>query len=74
MLHPVRRQPRDLSEAGPPLAARLMDFARANLSHVKCPRRIDFRAELPRHDTGKLSKRRLRDEYRATASRPAASG
>jgi long-chain acyl-CoA synthetase len=36
---------------------------RAHLSHVKTPRRIDFRADLPRHDTGKLYKRLLRDEY-----------
>lgn len=56
-------QPRDMAEAGPELAAELSEFARANLSHVKCPRRIDFRAELPRHETGKLYKRLLRDEY-----------
>lgn len=56
-------QPRDPKSAGPELAAELTEFARANLSHVKTPRRIDFRAELPRHDTGKLYKRLLRDEY-----------
>ncbi|WP_425230670.1 acyl-CoA synthetase [Sphingomonas sp.] len=56
-------QPRDMADAGPALAAALDAFARANLSHVKVPRRIDFRAELPRHDTGKLYKRVLRDEY-----------
>jgi long-chain acyl-CoA synthetase len=56
-------QPRDWSEAGPALAAELTEFARANLSHVKTPRRIDFRQELPRHETGKLYKRLLRDEY-----------
>ena len=56
-------QPRDMADAGPDLAARLDAFARAHLSHVKVPRRIDFRAELPRHDTGKLYKRQLRDEY-----------
>ena len=67
-------QPRDVESAGPELAARLMDFARANLSHVKCPRRVDFRAELPRHDTGKLYKRQLRDEYWAKASPTTASG
>jgi long-chain acyl-CoA synthetase len=60
-------QPRDPEEAGDALAAELMAYARANLSHVKAPRRIDFRAELPRHDTGKLYKRLLRDEYRAMA-------
>jgi long-chain acyl-CoA synthetase len=56
-------QPRDMAGAGPALAERLTAFARAHLSHVKCPRRIDFRAELPRHETGKLYKRLLRDEY-----------
>ena len=45
------------------LAAELMAFARANLSHVKSPRRIDFMAELPRHPTGKLYKRLIRDAY-----------
>ncbi len=45
------------------LAAELMAFARANLSHVKAPRRIDFMAELPRHATGKLYKRLIRDAY-----------
>jgi long-chain acyl-CoA synthetase len=30
---------------------------------VKAPRRIDFRDALPRHETGKLYKRLLRDEY-----------
>lgn len=63
-------QPRDMAEAGPALAATLMAFARANLSHVKCPRRIDFRAELPRHETGKLYKRQLRDEYWAAQNPP----
>ncbi len=56
-------QPRDMGEAGEALAAELTAFAREHLSHVKTPRRIDFRAELPRHDTGKLYKRLLRDEY-----------
>ena len=45
------------------LAAELHAFARANLSHVKVPRRIDFRDELPRTETGKLYKRLLRDDY-----------
>ena len=56
-------QPRDPAAAGDALAAELTAFARAHLSHVKAPRRIDFRDELPRHDTGKLYKRLLRDEY-----------
>ena len=52
---------------GATLAAELTAFAREHLSHVKTPRRIDFRAELPRHDTGKLYKRLLKDEYWAKA-------
>jgi long-chain acyl-CoA synthetase len=61
-------QPRDLATAGPALAETLMAFARANLSQIKCPRRIDFRAELPRHDTGKLYKRQLVEEYRRASA------
>jgi long-chain acyl-CoA synthetase len=56
-------QPKDPGANEEALASELAEFARANLSHVKCPRRWDFRAELPRHDTGKLYKRLLRDEY-----------
>jgi len=56
-------QPADWSEAGPDLAAELSAFARANLSHVKAPRKIDFMQELPRHQTGKLYKRLIRDAY-----------
>jgi acyl-CoA synthetase (AMP-forming)/AMP-acid ligase II len=56
-------QPRDMTKAGPALEAELLAYVRGRLSHVKCPKRIDFRAELPRHDTGKLYKRLLKDEY-----------
>lgn len=56
-------QPRDWADAGPDLEAELIAFARAHLSHVKCPRSVDFEAELPRHDTGKLYKRLLKDRY-----------
>ena len=34
-----------------------------HLADVKCPRSVDFRDELPRHPTGKLYKRLLKDEY-----------
>ena len=61
-------QPRDMAKAGPDLEAELLDYVRSRLSHVKCPKRIDFRAELPRHDTGKLYKRLLKDEYWAAAA------
>jgi acyl-CoA synthetase (AMP-forming)/AMP-acid ligase II len=56
-------QPVDMAEAGDALRDELTAFAREKLSGVKIPRRIDFREELPRHDTGKLYKRLLRDEY-----------
>ncbi len=64
-------QPRDMADAGPDLEAELIAFARARLSHVKCPRSVDFEAELPRHDTGKLYKRLLKERY-ATAARTSA--
>ena len=56
-------QPANWAEAGDELAAELMHYCRAHISHVKCPRKIDFRQELPRHQTGKLYKRLIRDEY-----------
>ncbi len=56
-------QPLDWSDAGEALAAELLAFARDNLSHVKAPRQVDFVRELPRHPTGKLYKRLVRDAY-----------
>ncbi|MDX1648930.1 MAG: AMP-binding protein [Myxococcota bacterium] len=56
-------QPMDMAEAGPELARELMEWCRERLSHVKCPRSVDFEAELPRHPTGKLYKRLLKDRY-----------
>jgi long-chain acyl-CoA synthetase len=56
-------QPQDPSAAGPELAAELIEYCRERLAHYKCPRSVDFKDELPRHPTGKLYKRLLRDEY-----------
>jgi long-chain acyl-CoA synthetase len=56
-------QPRDMREAGPELAAALIAYCREHLSPIKCPRSVDFEAELPRHPTGKLYKRLLKDRY-----------
>jgi acyl-coenzyme A synthetase/AMP-(fatty) acid ligase len=67
-------QPRDWADAGPELAAELMAFARTRLSPVKCPRSIDFDPALPRHDTGKLYKRLLKNRYRAQARAVATGG
>jgi len=62
-------QPADPRAAGPALAEELIAWCRARLSHVKCPRSVDFEAELPRHPTGKLYKRLLRDRYWKDAGR-----
>ena len=51
------------------LASELIQFCRTQLADVKCPRSVDFRVELPRHPTGKLYKRLLKDEYWAAAGR-----
>ena len=51
--------------AGPALAEELLAYLAPQLSRVKMPRQIDFRAELPRELTGKLYKRHLRDEYKS---------
>jgi len=56
-------QPLDMADAGPELEAELMAWCREGLADVKCPRSVDFRAELPRQPTGKLYKRLLKDEY-----------
>jgi long-chain acyl-CoA synthetase len=56
-------QPRDMADAGPALAEELIAYCKQQLSAIKCPRSIDFEAELPRHPTGKLYKRLLRDRY-----------
>ena len=58
-------QPVSMDDAGPELERELIEYCRARLAHYKCPRSVDFRAELPRHPTGKLYKRLLKDEYRA---------
>lgn len=51
------------------LERELIAYCRSQLADVKCPRSVDFRAELPRHPTGKLYKRLLKDEYWANAGR-----
>jgi acyl-CoA synthetase (AMP-forming)/AMP-acid ligase II len=45
------------------VARELIAFCRSQLADVKCPRSVDFVDELPRHPTGKLYKRLLRDPY-----------
>jgi acyl-CoA synthetase (AMP-forming)/AMP-acid ligase II len=58
VVHPV-----DPAAAGPALAAALIAFCRSRLATFKCPRRIDFATDLPRHETGKIYKRLLKQRY-----------
>ncbi|HEX8805265.1 MAG TPA: AMP-binding protein [Acidimicrobiales bacterium] len=58
-------EPRAGVAADDALADELVEHCRAHLARFKCPRRVDFVDHLPRTDSGKLYKRRLRDEYRA---------
>ena len=56
-------QPAPGVEPSDELAAELIAYAREHIAHFKCPRSVDFEAELPRLPTGKLYKRLLRDRY-----------
>lgn len=56
VVQPVEDDPQGLEEE-------LHAFCREHLADFKRPRAIDLRAELPRHPTGKLYKRLLREEY-----------
>jgi long-chain acyl-CoA synthetase len=58
-------EPHPSRTGGPELAAELIAFCRERLAHYKCPRSVDFTAQLPRHDNGKLYKHKLREQYRS---------
>lgn len=53
----------DKNEAGAHMQAKLLSYCRERLSHIKCPRSIDFLDSLPRQDNGKLYKRELKARY-----------
>jgi len=61
---------KDPALASPDTAQALIDHCRANLSHLKCPRSVDFAVGLPRTETGKLLKRVIRDQYRTRTVPP----
>jgi long-chain acyl-CoA synthetase len=48
---------------GTALAAELIDYCRARIATQKCPRSVDFAAQLPRLPNGKLYKRELKARY-----------
>ena len=56
-------QPADGVERGAKLEAELRSFAREHIAGYKVPKRYEFLDELPRLPTGKLYKRKLRDQY-----------
>ena len=55
--------------ASPALEDEILAHARAHLAGYKVPRSIDFEDSLPRHQSGKLYIRRLRDRYWAGRDR-----
>jgi long-chain acyl-CoA synthetase len=50
-------------------AAAVREHLGRHLAGYKVPRRIEFRDTLPREDSGKIFKRRLRDPYWQDAGR-----
>jgi acyl-CoA synthetase (AMP-forming)/AMP-acid ligase II len=57
-------QPAPGAVAGPELETELIAYCRERLAHYKCPRSVDFTDQLPRLDTGKLYKQKLKEAYR----------
>jgi len=50
------------------LADELMQFCRARLANLKCPRSIVFEPALPRSEVGKLLRRVLKDRFKAESA------
>jgi 2-aminobenzoate-CoA ligase len=49
-------------EPGDAMARELQDFVKRTIAPYKYPRAIEFRSSLPRTETGKLQRFRLRQE------------
>jgi long-chain acyl-CoA synthetase len=50
-------------------APAVLDYLRPRLANYKLPAKIEFRKDLPREDSGKIFKRKLREPYWAAAGR-----
>ena len=53
----------DPSKYSKDLEVEMIAYCRERLSTIKCPKRIEFRASLPRSATGKLYKQKLKQEF-----------
>jgi len=51
------------SQAGKEMEEELLNFCRERISHVKCPKSIDFTVDMPRTESGKLLKRVVKQRY-----------
>ena len=58
------------NEVSPELEASILAFGRERLAGYKVPRSVDFEESLPRHPTGKLYTRLLREKYWQGRERP----
>ena len=50
-------------EASDELRDEIVAFARGKLPHYLCPRQVDFATDLPRLPSGKIQRRKVRDQY-----------
>jgi long-chain acyl-CoA synthetase len=50
-------------------AGAVLDHLRPRLANYKLPAKIEFRSDLPREDSGKIFKRKLREPFWAAAGR-----
>jgi long-chain acyl-CoA synthetase len=46
----------------------IIDYCRGQIAVFKCPRKVVFRDALPKNNTGKVLRRELREEAKATVS------
>jgi long-chain acyl-CoA synthetase len=46
----------------------LLKYCREHLTNYKVPREVEFRAELPKSNVGKILRRELRDEAKKQAA------
>ena len=60
-LYVVKKDPSLTAEA-------VLQYCREHLTAYKCPRDVEFRAELPKSNVGKILRRELRDEARRKAT------